>query len=61
MIDPETHGPFTAHTTFPVELIIAGVKPMPLREGRLADLTPTLLSLMNLPLPPQMTGKSLIG
>ena len=60
MIDPETQGPFTAHTTFPVELILVGAGPLHLNEGRLADLTPTLLALMNLPQPPQMTGKSLI-
>ncbi len=60
MIDPDTKGPFTAHTTLPVELIIAGEKSSDLREGRLADLAPTMLDLMNLPVPEQMTGKSLI-
>lgn len=60
MIDPETKGPFTAHTILPVELIVIGAGQVLLREGRLADLTPTLLKLMDLPQPPQMTGKSLI-
>ena len=61
MIDPETKGPFTAHTTLPVELIVVGDGRMPLQEGRLADLAPTMLSLMGLPVPPQMTGRSLIA
>ena len=61
MIDPVTGGPHTAHTTNPVPVVLvggpAGVR---LRKGRLADLAPTLLDLMGLPLPPEMTGKSLI-
>jgi 2,3-bisphosphoglycerate-independent phosphoglycerate mutase len=60
MIDPETGGPFTAHTTLPVELIIVGAGAFDLREGRLADLAPTMLDLMGLPVPTEMTGKSLI-
>jgi 2,3-bisphosphoglycerate-independent phosphoglycerate mutase len=62
MVDPVTKQPHTAHTTNPVPVILvggpAGVR---MRDGgRLADLAPTLLDLMQLPLPPQMTGKSLI-
>ncbi len=60
MIDPDTCGPFTAHTTFPVELILIGAGPRDLHEGRLADIAPTLLDLMDLPVPAEMTGKSLI-
>ena len=60
MIDPDTKGPFTAHTTLPVELIIVGAGELDLREGRLADLAPTMLDLMNLPVPAEMTGKSLL-
>lgn len=62
MIDPVTGGPHTAHTTNPVPVILvggpAGAK---MHSGRLADLAPTLLSLMGLPLPPEMTGTSLIA
>jgi len=61
MVDPETCGPFTAHTTFPVELIVAGAGDgVALREGRLADLAPTMLDLMGLEKPSEMTGTSLI-
>ncbi|KFE35153.1 2,3-bisphosphoglycerate-independent phosphoglycerate mutase [Thioclava atlantica] len=61
MIDPETGGPHTAHTTnlVPVALV-GGPKGVHLREGRLADLAPTILDLMQLPIPEEMTGKSLI-
>jgi 2,3-bisphosphoglycerate-independent phosphoglycerate mutase len=60
MIDPETKGPFTAHTNLPVELIVAGDGDIALAEGCLADLAPTMLELMELPKPAEMTGKSLI-
>ena len=62
MVDPATGGPHTAHTTNPVPVILVGGPPgASLRDGRLADLAPTLLDLMGLDLPPQMTGRSLIG
>ncbi len=61
MIDPVTGGPHTAHTTNPVPVVlVGGPAGVTLRKGRLADLAPTLLELMGLPLPPEMTGKSLI-
>ncbi len=61
MIDPETGGPHTAHTTNPVPVIlIGGPDDAALCDGALCDLAPTLLGLMGLPLPPEMTGKSLI-
>jgi 2,3-bisphosphoglycerate-independent phosphoglycerate mutase len=61
MIDPVTGGPHTAHTTNPVPVVLIGGPPgARLRSGRLADLAPTLLELMGLPLPPEMTGQSLI-
>ncbi|MCL7465469.1 2,3-bisphosphoglycerate-independent phosphoglycerate mutase [Phaeovulum sp. NW3] len=61
MIDPETGGPHTAHTTNPVPVaLIGGPAGVRLRHGRLADLAPTLLDLMDLPVPPEMTGKTLI-
>ena len=59
----ENGGPFTAHTTNPVPLILVSerYKNAKLRgDGRLADLAPTLLGLMGLPVPEEMTGKSLI-
>ena len=61
MIDPVTGGPHTAHTTNPVPVImVGGPKGAKLHQGRLSDLAPTLLDLMNLPLPDEMTGTSLI-
>ena len=61
MVDPETGGPHTAHTTNPVPgILVGGPAGVTLREGRLADLAPTVLDLMGLDLPPEMTGRSLI-
>lgn len=61
MIDPDTGGPHTAHTLNPVPVIlVGGPEGVTLRDGRLADLAPTLLELMELEQPPEMTGKSLI-
>ncbi len=57
----EDGSPFTAHTTNPVPLIVAGAGDVKLREGgRLADIAPTMLSLMHLEKPAEMTGESLI-
>jgi 2,3-bisphosphoglycerate-independent phosphoglycerate mutase len=62
MIDPETGGPHTAHTTNLVPVILTGGPAgAALRDGRLADLAPTVLALMGLPQPPEMTGQSLIA
>lgn len=62
MVDPVTGGPHTAHTTnlVPVALI-GGPAGAGLRAGRLADLAPTLLALMGLPQPEEMTGESLLS
>ena len=61
MVDPETGGPHTAHTTNPVPVIlVGGPQGVSLRQGRLSDLAPTILDLMGLPVPPEMTGHSLI-
>jgi 2,3-bisphosphoglycerate-independent phosphoglycerate mutase len=62
MWDPVTNGPHTAHTVNPVPLIVmGGPAGKTVRSGgRLADLAPTVLDLMGLPLPPEMTGISLL-
>jgi 2,3-bisphosphoglycerate-independent phosphoglycerate mutase len=60
MRDPETGGPHTAHTTNPVPVIVVGSDAKSLAEGRLADLAPTMLALMEIDKPPQMTGRSLL-
>jgi 2,3-bisphosphoglycerate-independent phosphoglycerate mutase len=61
MRDPVTGGPHTAHTTNPVPVLLAGVDGASLRDGRLADLAPTLLALMGLDQPAEMTGRPLLG
>ena len=62
MIDPETGGPHTAHTLNPVPVVVvgapAGSSP---RNGRLADLAPTVLHLMGLEKPDEMTGECLLS
>lgn len=62
MIDPESGEPWTAHTTNPVPFILVNADPKyTLREGGcLADVAPTLLQLMGLPQPAEMTGTSLL-
>ena len=62
LIDKETGEPFTAHTTNPVPFILVNADPAyKLREGGcLADIAPTLIELMGLEQPKEMTGKSLL-
>lgn len=63
MWDEKAQVPFTAHTTNPVPCILVddSRKSVELREGgRLCDLAPTLLEMMELPVPQEMTGKTLI-
>lgn len=63
MVDPETGGPHTAHTTYQVELIVVDerFKDQPLRKnGRLADIAPTALHLLGMSVPDAMTGRSLL-
>ncbi|HUV31815.1 MAG TPA: 2,3-bisphosphoglycerate-independent phosphoglycerate mutase [Acidobacteriota bacterium] len=71
MIDPETGGPWTAHTTNPVPCILYdpagqlrkrfGPDPVRLREkGILADIAPTILDIVGIDIPTEMTGTSLI-
>jgi 2,3-bisphosphoglycerate-independent phosphoglycerate mutase len=64
MIDPATGGPHTAHTTNPVPLVLVESGPAArgwrIRDGILADIAPSLLALMGLARPPEMTGASLL-
>ncbi len=60
MVDPVTGEPHTAHTTNPVPIMLVGSGAMALAEGRLADIAPTLLALIGLPQPAEMTGRSLL-
>ena len=61
MIDYKTGEPQTAHTTNPVPLAIVGLPSnKKIKEGRLADLAPTMLDIMGLEKPDEMTGESLI-
>ena len=60
MRDPVTGAPHTAHTTNPVPLLVMGAGDVTLAEGKLADIAPTLLELMELPQPPEMTGRSVL-
>jgi len=62
MIDPETGEPHTAHTTNPVPIwwVTGNDGGKALRNGTLADLAPTVLELLELEVPGEMTGKSLL-
>jgi 2,3-bisphosphoglycerate-independent phosphoglycerate mutase len=61
MRNPDTGGPHTSHTTNPVPLLLFGARNRALAaEGRLADIAPTILELMDLPKPKEMTGVSLL-
>ena len=61
MEDPNTHAPFTAHTSFKVPLILVGNKKgIELNEGKLSDVAPTILEILGIEKPMDMTGKSLI-
>lgn len=62
MNNPQTEGPHTAHTMNPVPLVIFGeqVQGCTLKNGILADVAPTVLDLLKISQPPEMTGKSLL-
>jgi 2,3-bisphosphoglycerate-independent phosphoglycerate mutase len=60
MVDPDTGGPHTAHTTNPVPLVAVNSQVRRLRAGgSLCDVAPTILSLLGLEQPPEMTGRAL--
>jgi len=63
MRNPENKGNHTQHTTGPVPVLLVGSNSNQtfLRNGRLSDLAPTVLDLMDLPQPQEMTGKSLLS
>ena len=61
MIDYATGEPHTAHTTNPVPLILVTENTeLKIKEGKLADLAPTMLELLNIEKPEEMTGESIL-
>ncbi len=62
MKDPKTGAPYTAHTATPVKAVLVNAPSdvKGLSDGRLSDIAPTLLELLGLPQPSEMTGHSLI-
>ena len=60
MIDYKTGEPFTQHTTNLVPLILVNKEGVKLKDGRLCDITPTMLDIMGLDKPAEMTGESLL-
>jgi 2,3-bisphosphoglycerate-independent phosphoglycerate mutase len=61
MYDPDTGQPHTAHTLNRVPFVYVGRPATVAADGALQDIAPTMLALMGLPQPPEMTGKSLVG
>lgn len=61
MFDETSGQAYTQHTTLPVPLVYTGPRTVSLRDnGSLADIAPTMLALLNIPQPPDMTGQSLV-
>ena len=60
MIDYKTGEPLTSHTTNLVPLILVGMENVELKDGRLCDLAPTMLDIMEEQKPKEMTGESLL-
>jgi 2,3-bisphosphoglycerate-independent phosphoglycerate mutase len=60
MKDPDTGGPHTAHTTNPVPVVLMGGNKPHIGDGRLADLAPTLLDLLGIDQPREMSGRTII-
>ncbi|MEO1932842.1 MAG: 2,3-bisphosphoglycerate-independent phosphoglycerate mutase, partial [Pseudohongiella sp.] len=62
MLDPITKQPLTSHTNGPVPLVYVGTSGMEfISDGCLSDLAPTLLTLIEMAVPSEMTGKVLLG
>lgn len=62
MVDPETNAPFTAHTTNEVPFIYVSnhTEGVTLKDGKLADIAPTMLNILGIKQPEEMTGENLI-
>jgi 2,3-bisphosphoglycerate-independent phosphoglycerate mutase len=60
MLEPDGVSPFTAHTTNPVPVVLTLAAATLRADGELRDLAPTVLDLLELPVPPEMTGRSLL-
>ncbi|MBO5834194.1 MAG: 2,3-bisphosphoglycerate-independent phosphoglycerate mutase [Alphaproteobacteria bacterium] len=60
MWDDKNNGPWTAHTTNPVNFIVVSDDNVSVRDGGLADIAPTILKILGIKQPSDMTGKSLI-
>ena len=60
MYDYVEKGPFTAHTTNPVPIIVVSDRVAEVSEGALCDVAPTLLTLAGMEIPKEMTGKNLV-
>jgi 2,3-bisphosphoglycerate-independent phosphoglycerate mutase len=58
MLEDDGTSPHTAHTSNPVPLLVTDAT-LRLREGELSDLAPTILALLDIPIPPEMTGSNL--
>lgn len=61
MWDSENNMPWTAHTTNPVNFIVVSNKQYSVRDGGLADIAPTILTLLGIDVPEQMSGHSLVS
>jgi 2,3-bisphosphoglycerate-independent phosphoglycerate mutase len=61
MLDSDTNQPLTSHTSGPVPLVYVGEEGRKLKsKGRLCDIAPTILTLMKIPIPSEMTGTTLL-
>jgi 2,3-bisphosphoglycerate-independent phosphoglycerate mutase len=60
MYDEKNHTIHTSHTTYPVPFILIGKDNVRVRDGNLSDIAPTILALLDISVPQEMTGKSLI-
>ena len=60
MYDGKSHSPHTAHTLNPVPFVMVNGPKASLHSGVLSDIAPTVLEILNLPQPPEMTGTSLL-